>query len=191
MPPESKSIGAAIDELIAALAPLDAAARMTAIRAACDHLAIKVEGASALVAGLNSGGGGSLTVDHPTDIRIFKQQKNPSSANEMACVVAYYLQQLAPTEEKKAAISAAEVDKYFQQAGFPLVKRSDQLLVNARAAGYFDSAGRGSYRLNAVGNNLVAHSLPRVSGDGVARMRAPRGASRVRPTKRKSASKKR
>jgi hypothetical protein len=81
VPPEPKSIGAAIDELIAALEPLDATARMTAIRAACDHLAIKVEGVSALSGGLNAGGGGSSAIEHPTDIRTFKQQKAPSSAN--------------------------------------------------------------------------------------------------------------
>jgi hypothetical protein len=105
------------------------------------------------------------------DIRTFKQQKAPASANEMACLVAYYLQHMAPTAERKAAISAADVDKYFNQAGYPLPRRSDQLLVNARSAGYFDSAGRGMYRLNAVGSNLVTHTLPRA---GAAAAAAPR-----------------
>jgi hypothetical protein len=51
--------------------------------------------------------------------------------------------------------------KYFKQAGFTLPKKPQFLLVNAKNAGYFDSAGTGKYRLNPVGYNLVAHNLPR------------------------------
>jgi hypothetical protein len=36
-----------------------------------------------------------------------------------------------------------------------------QVLVDARGAGYFDSAGRGKYKLNPVGHNLVVHKLPK------------------------------
>jgi hypothetical protein len=34
-------------------------------------------------------------------------------------------------------------------------------LPNAEGAGYFDSLGGGEYRLNAIGYNLVNHSMPR------------------------------
>ena len=174
MPPDAKSIGTAIDELIAALEPLEAMARQTAIRAACDHLSIPFQGSGALGSPLLSYSSGEPSptdarVAGQVDIRTFKQQKAPASANEMACVLAYYLQHLAPADERKASISAADIDKYFNQAGFPLPRRSDQLLVNARAAGYFESAGRGAYKLNAVGHNLVAHSLPRTGGESTAR----------------------
>jgi hypothetical protein len=37
-------------------------------------------------------------------------------------------------------------------------------LPNAKAAGYFDAAGEGEYKLNAVGHNLVVHSMPRGAG---------------------------
>lgn len=82
----------------------------------------------------------------------------------MACIVAYYLENLAPTSEKRAEIVTKDIEKYFKQANYALPKAIRQLLINARAAGYFDSAGRGEYRLNPVGHNLVAHTLPRPKG---------------------------
>ena len=116
MPPDAKSIGTAIDELIAALEPLEATARQTAIRAACDHLSIPFQGSGALGSPLLSFSSGEPSptdarVAGQVDIRTFKQQKAPASANEMACVLAYYLQHLAPADERKASVSAADIDK--------------------------------------------------------------------------------
>jgi hypothetical protein len=34
-------------------------------------------------------------------------------------------------------------------------------LVHTKNAGYIDPAGRGLYRINPVGHNLIAHALPR------------------------------
>jgi hypothetical protein len=79
----------------------------------------------------------------------------------MACVVAYYLGTLTPAAERKEEVSSNDLEKYFKQANYPLPKRIVQLLVNARASGYFDSAGHGKYKLNPVGHNLVVHSLPK------------------------------
>ena len=166
--PEEKSLGAAIDEIIAALTGLDEAARATAIRAACDHIGVKVTSGPrsadsvteiAYIEGPEPAAPG--TSQH-ADVRSIKEQKQPGSAIEMACIVAYYLQHARSTEQKNE-ITAADIEKYFVQASFPLPRRSDQLLVDAKAAGYFDSAARGVYRLNAVGHNLVAHTLPRKS----------------------------
>jgi hypothetical protein len=87
---------------------------------------------------------------------------NPAgTAIEMACIVGYFLQNVAQSDERKTAIKGEDVDKYFRQAGYPLPKAKGQLLVDAKSSGYFDSAGVGAYKLNAVGYNLVAHSLPR------------------------------
>jgi hypothetical protein len=84
----------------------------------------------------------------------------------MACLVAYYLQEHAPDSERKQAITTADIDKYFKQAGFKLPQRSQQLLPDAKAAGYFDSVGRGEYKMNAVGYNLIVHNLPAKSAAG-------------------------
>jgi len=171
---DAKSFGAAIDEIIAALSAIPESSRVAAIRAACEHLSLDLRGAgesttSNPLIGSSSvsvppAEGGHIPSTPVTDIRSLKDRKRPANATEMAAVLAYYLQHLAPEAERKSHITAADVNKYFIQAGFPLQKRSDQMLVNARAAGYFDSATRGAYTLNPVGHNLVTHSLPRAAG---------------------------
>lgn len=160
-----KSLGQSIDEVIAALKGLDAPARVTAVKAACEHL--EIEFATSAPEKQHQGGGGGETETSSSaqgkilDIKSLKNEKQPGSAIEMACIVGYFLQNIAPTEEKKAAIKGDDIDTYFRQAGYPLPKAKGQLLVDAKSSGYFDSAGVGAYKLNAVGYNLVAHSLPR------------------------------
>jgi hypothetical protein len=95
-------------------------------------------------------------------IKTFKEQKNPTSANEMAALVAFFLSELS--HERKKTINAKDIETYFKIGEFPLPGRVTMTLPNAKAAGYFDATGDGEYRLNAVGHNLVVHSLPRGSG---------------------------
>jgi hypothetical protein len=97
----------------------------------------------------------------PVHIKTFKEQKNPRSDREMSAIVAYYLKNLAPPADRKERITTRDVETYFQIAEYPLPKTVEMTLVNAKAAGYFDSVGNGEYKLNAVGHNLVAHNLPR------------------------------
>lgn len=93
-------------------------------------------------------------------IRDLREEKQPASSNQMAALVAYYLSELADEPERKEAVNTADLEKYFKQASFKLPKSLHQTLPNATAAGYFDPAGNGLYKLNAVGYNLVAHGLP-------------------------------
>lgn len=169
------SLGQAIDQIISALEGLDQNARLTAISAACNHLNIHMASSDEDDEADAEGKGDQSADDpplHPTtkhvgrqvDIRSLKAEKNPHSATEMACLVAYYLQELASKNDRKQKISVQDVEKYFKQAHFKLPKRLDQLLVNAKASGYFESAGRGEYKLNAVGYNLVVHGLPAKKG---------------------------
>src|SRR6266849_7109418 len=44
-----------------------------------------------------------------TDILTLRQQKQPSSANEMTALVAYYLAHLAPTNERRDYIAADDI----------------------------------------------------------------------------------
>ncbi len=160
---------------------------MTAIRAACDHLNIRTSDAlQSRTERPQALGPPSLTDKAPTpgrlvDIKSFKQQKQPFSANEMAAVVAFYLSELAPNQERKASVEVGDMVRFFKQAGFPLPKHPRVLLANAKNAGYFDAAGDGRYRLNAVGYNLVAHNLPRGEGKGTP-------GSRPRKTKKRKTS---
>jgi hypothetical protein len=158
----TKTIGQAIDEIVEALKSLDQNSRITAIWATCEHLKIplleKTKGESE-----------DRVLQHsevsikPTlvDIKSFKEQKKPTSANEMSAVIAFYLSELAPSEDRKTEVEIDEMVKYFKQSGFPLPRVPKVLLQNARNAGYFDFVGGGKFKLNPVGYNLVAHNLPR------------------------------
>lgn len=94
-------------------------------------------------------------------IREFKEQKRPHSASEMAALVAYYLENLAPPKERTDKINTKLVETYFKIAEFPLPTKTKFTLPNAKSAGYLDAVGDGEYKLNAVGHNLIVHSLPR------------------------------
>ena len=112
----------------------------------------------------------------PAHIEDLKEQKKPRSANEMAALVAYYLANVVPQKERKDKITTKDIETYFKIADFPLPKKSQFTLPNARAAGYLDAVGKGEYKLNAVGYNLVVHSMPR-GEDG-------KGALKRRPAKK-------
>lgn len=172
MSTEKISLGRSIDILLGALEPLDEASRETAVLAVCRQLNIasapnvKVSASTQSPADHLNADAPSPQVQSPAtsapriDIRSLKEQKKPNSAKQMACVVAYYLKELADGEERKETVSTADLEKYFKQAGFKLPTRMAQVLIDAKASGYFESASRGEYKLNAVGHNLVAHNLP-------------------------------
>lgn len=175
MASEGQTLGKAIDQILHALDGLDDASRETALVAVCRQLQIGLgQGlpAQPILVEPPSGVADVIkaqpaTVASPPatpakriDIRSFKEEKNPSSARQMACVVAFYLRELAPEAEQKETINTSDLEKYFKQAGFRLPVKISQILIDAKASGYFDSPARSEYKLNAVGHNLVAHGLP-------------------------------
>ncbi len=116
-------------------------------------------------------------------IRQLKDLKKPKTALEMAALVAYFLSELAPTSDRKPTVTTKDMETYFKIAGYRLPTALQQLLGNAKNAGYFDLVGTGEYKLNAVGYNLVVHNLPR--GEGSNRTTLPR---RRRKASRKKTS---
>lgn len=159
----------AIQQIIAALSDLDAEARARVINYVFQRLGILSPAAlvESGATGATPSPGMEAVVPIPqpgrrqVDIRTFGQEKSPRSVNERVAVVGYYLSELAPADERKAEIAAADITKYFKQASFPLPGAARMTLVNAKNAGYLDAgAERGTYKLNPVGHNLVAHSLP-------------------------------
>jgi hypothetical protein len=172
---EKMTLGKAIDVLIGALEQLDESGRETALLAASRQLNIQFVKALAAPAPFQNPAPttsqrgeplaqAELTVQSSAiprlDIRSLKDQKKPNSAKQMACIVAYYLKEIALGEERKDTVSTTDLEKYFKQGGYKLPTAMHQVLVDAKASGYFESAGRGEYKLNAVGHNLVAHNLP-------------------------------
>jgi hypothetical protein len=101
----------------------------------------------------------SISTSSIHDMRSLKEVKAPKTANEMAALVAYYVSELAPTADRKNEITKADIERYFKSAGFNLPADAGFTLVNAKNAGYLDSAGSGQYKLNPVGYNLVAHRM--------------------------------
>lgn len=163
------TLGQAIDQVINALGPFKATDQQTILRAVYAHLNIS--------APTDTGSAGrtreELTGDEPAaeapsrtseyagmDIKTFKELKNPSSARQMACVVAYYLAEIAIGDERREAVTTADIEKYFKQGRFKLPTKLEQLLIDCRSAGYFETPARGEYKLTRVGHNLVAHQLP-------------------------------
>lgn len=181
------TLGQAIDAIIQALGGLDGVSQVTAVRSVCEHLKIRLQENVETKSPVYGSGGtpiGSapLLPLRVVNVEALREEKRPSSANEMAAVVAYYLSELASETERKSEVGLDDMVKYFKQVKFPLPKQPRVLLANARNAGYFDPAGGGKYRLNAVGYNLVAHNLPRgQAGD------SSRVGSR-RPKKRRTVS---
>jgi hypothetical protein len=113
------------------------------------------------------------------DIRTLKESKAPKSANEMAALVAYYVSELAPEGERKQEITSADIERYFKMGNFTLPADAGFTLVNAKNAGYLESAGRGQYRLNPVGYNLVVHRMDNRSGETSSRGKTKAARKRV------------
>lgn len=167
------TLGQAIDQIIEALSQLEPDARQTAIQAACSHSGVTLGEAGPQSSTETSSEPSGLVAPSPAktetpaagpqarDVRSLKEAKQPSSAVQMACIVAYYLQELAPAGERKGTIKTPDLETYFKQAGYRLPQTLDQVLLNAKASGYFESVSRGEYKLNTVGYNLVVHNLPK------------------------------
>jgi hypothetical protein len=156
------TLGQAIDQVEKALASFDGPDQQTILSAVCSHLKIALNPSLPLspmstVASTSLGQVTQTARKVGVDIKTLKEQKHPTSAKQMACVVAYYLAELAP--ERKETVTVADLEKYFKQAGYPLNQKMEQLLVDAKRAGFFESVARGEYTLTPVGHNLVAHKM--------------------------------
>ena len=159
----------AIKTVLSVLQPLDSRTRANVVDYVVKRLAIEVGAGgspSAGVADSRQGFGApsgqtEAPAAGPVHIETLKKEKSPRSANEMAALVAYYLSHVAPSDKRKTTVNTHDIETYFKIAKFPLPRQPRVTLQNARNAGYFDSVGSGEYRLNPVGYNLVAHSMPR------------------------------
>jgi hypothetical protein len=110
---------------------------------------------------VDTGTGLSSATQPLTDIRSLRDAKQPRTANEMAALVAYYLEHVATGRERRDFITPEDIKPYFNQAGFPLPTAPARItLANAKTAGYLNARDRGQYKLNAVGYNLIAYKLP-------------------------------
>jgi hypothetical protein len=101
-----------------------------------------------------SSGGSSMT------LRGFVEQKRPKADVHFVAVVAYYYQFEARDSERKTSITAADLQEACRLAKRNRFENPSVPLLNAFSVGYLDKVERGSYKLNSVGENLVAMALP-------------------------------
>jgi hypothetical protein len=173
----------AITTIIGALKPLDEKTRQNVLDFVLKQLAIDFPVRSFEPGPSAYAVEAAFPPDHfvpssTVDIRTLAEQKKPKTVNEKVAVLAYYLKNLAPTEERRDYITSEDISNYFPQADFELpVAR--MALANAKNAGYLIALGNGQYRLNPVGHNLVTHKLP-LGESGTATRRRKRTAKKKR-----------
>src|SRR5215471_4451240 len=95
-----------------------------------------------------------------TDIKTFVTQKEPKSEVHFAATIAYFFQFVAPTGQRKDSIGKDDLVNACRQVDRKRLKHPAQVLVNAFHEGVLDRGETGQYRLNSVGENLVAMVLP-------------------------------
>jgi hypothetical protein len=132
----------------------------------------------------------SVAPGQRTDIKTFTATKAPKSDQQFAAVVAYYYQFEAPAGQRKESIDAATMKDAARQAARRQVNDWSITLSNAMRTGYLDKGERGAFKLNSVGENLVAITLPdnAASGKGSGRGSKKRPANKKKATGKKKAS---
>lgn len=164
----------AIRLVIQALEPFDSKDRERIIRWATEKL-----GMSAVPAGPQHPAGAlpATPGSVPKDLKSFVMAKRPKSDNQMAAVVAYYYHFEAPPAERKDSIGKEELIDACRKSDRKRPARPEQVLVNTYHAGLLDKAGSaGQYRLNSVGENLVAMVLPEQNASATPSPRKPKAA---------------
>ena len=106
------------------------------------------------------------------DIKSFVDSKAPKSDIQFSAVVAYYYRFEASDKEQKDAISADDLQNATRLAGRARLSRPIMTLNNAKKQGYLDAVERGAFRINSVGENLVAMTLP--GSNNAAKAQPPR-----------------
>jgi hypothetical protein len=173
----------AIKTVLDALEPLASEVRANVLEYVLKRLSIQLHSSVGIIQGTGTVVPASISPaasgGEPVHIEQLKDSKKPRSVNEMAALVAYYLAEVAPVTERKATVTTDDIRRYFKIARFPLPRQPRATLLNAKAAGYFDSAGGGAFRLNPVGYNLVVHAMPRGQNAAGARPRKQKKAKRA------------
>lgn len=161
----------AVRTLVTTLEPFDPKERERIIRWAREKLGMVGVAAGTAVTDLASAVGASGSTSTlasggaSRDIRSFVAQKQPKSDLQFAATIAYYYQFEAAPNERKDAIAKEDLVEACRRVDRKRPAAPSQVLVNAYHAGLFDRGDRGVYRLNSVGENLVAMVLPEGGGD--------------------------
>ena len=119
------------------------------------------------------------------DIQSFVKAKSPRSDVQFATTVAYYYQFEAPESERKTSISESDLVDACRKVGRERPQKPYFTLNNAFHAGLLDRPEKGTFAINAVGENLVALTLPSQESNTNGRKR-PKKAPNGRKTSTRS-----
>jgi hypothetical protein len=153
--------------IVDAVSKLDKPSQALAMRFATETLGLQPtpqahqpppSASQSLPASAPTGGGGSA---HSTDIKQFTAAKAPKTDQQFAAVVAYFYRFEAPESERRDTIDKDTLKEAIRLVGGRHQPKDPfATLNNAKNSGYLDSAGSGQFRINSVGENLVAMALP-------------------------------
>src|SRR5258708_85211 len=157
--------------IVETLKDMDKQLQVQAIRFACESLSLEspIHPPRSAAASIepptrtNPPPGGQPT--HSTDIRQFVETKKPKSDQQFAAVVAYFYRFEVPETTRMETIDPKTLEEAARLAKRKRLSNARMTLTNAKNAGYLDLVGRGDYRINAVGENLVAMALPGSNSD--------------------------
>ena len=100
----------------------------------------------------------------PKNIKAFVEEKNPKSAVHFVTVVAYFHR--FDAMERRETIFPNDVQEAARLSGRQRFKKPIIPLNNAVTLGYLDRVEKSTFKINAVGENLVAMTLPGSAGEG-------------------------
>jgi hypothetical protein len=125
----------------------------------------------------SSGGAEALHRQGASDIATFIQGKKPANDVQFAAVVAYYYAFEASEASRKLEVSADDLKEATRLANTERLVKPIMTLHNAVNRGYLDKGSeRGRFKINTVGENLVAMSLP--TSNSTASLRKSKPASK-------------
>jgi len=117
------------------------------------------------------------------DLRTFVAEKQPNSDVQFAATVAFYHRFEAPAAQRKENVNADDLKEACRLVNRERLKKPLQTLNNARNLGLLDSAGRGLFTINSVGENLVAMTLPAEPGNTRPKGKKPARRKAAKPRK--------
>jgi hypothetical protein len=157
----------AVRSIVQTLEPFDKETRERVVRWVLEKLGMKVndvnnyETLQKTDSSQQSSAPQKLSGSHHANIKTFVSQKNPASDTHFAATVAYFYRFVAPEGERKDSISKDDLLEACRKADRNRINYPIQTLGNAFKDGLLDKAGEpGKYKINTVGENLVAMTLP-------------------------------
>lgn len=160
----------AVKKLVEALEQFSDEEKTRIIRWACERLGMKN------VPNIKKETGNSLSMSGTTnqiqseqfisekkkvDIKSFVNEKNPVNDAQFVAVVAYYFKFEAPEDQRKEFIVSGDLNEAARLSDRNRFQKPAATLNNVYSkSGYLDRVDSGKYKLNTVGENLVAMVLP-------------------------------